>query len=257
VAPGSGTLGDITPHQPATRDRPPSVRAVDLALPRPRPERVSLDGERVRVEPLDPERHGSDLFRLGHDGTAEAEQSWEYMPYGPFASEAEHQAWLATQAAGDDPLFFVIVDRREDRAVGVATLLSIVPAHGSIELGHIWLSPGLQRTPAATEALVLLLRYALDDLGYRRMEWKCNAANAASRSAATRLGFRFEGIFYNHLVFKGRNRDTAWFSILDEEWPPLREAYATWLAAGNFDADGTQRRRLGELTVQMAPRAAT
>ncbi len=230
------------------RNRPPSVREVDLVLPRPRPERVSLDGEDVRVEPLDPGRHASDLFRLGHDGTPEAEQSWEYMPYGPFASETEHRAWLETQAASEDPLFFTVVDRHEHRAVGIATLLSIVPAHGSIELGHIWLAPRLQRTRAATEALVLLLRYALDDLGYRRMEWKCNAANEPSRSAARRLGFRFEGIFYNHLVFKGRNRDTAWFSILDEEWPRLREAYATWLAAANFGPDGAQRQRLSELT---------
>ena len=112
--------------------------------------------------------------------------------------------------------------------------MSIVPAHGTIEIGHIWLSPGLQRTPAATEALVLLMRYAMDDLGYRRLEWKCNAANDASRRAALRLGFRFEGVFFNHQVFKGRNRDTAWFSILDEEWPAVRAAYATWLAADNF-----------------------
>lgn len=231
-----------------TRNRKPSVRTIDLALPRPRPERVSLEGEEVRVEPLDPARHASDLFQLGHDGTPEAEQSWEFMPYGPFASEADHRAWLETQAASEDPLFFTVVDLSEDRAVGIATLLSIVPEHGSIELGHIWLAPRLQRTRAATEALVLLLRYAMDDLGYRRMEWKCNAANEPSRSAAARLGFRFEGIFFNHLVFKGRNRDTAWFSILDEEWPAVRAAYATWLAADNFDADGVQRQRLSELT---------
>ena len=232
------------------RNRPPSVRVIDTVLPRPRPERVPLDGERVRVEPLDPGRHGSDLFRLGHDGSAEAERSWEYLPYGPFASEREHRAWLEAQAAGEDPLFFTIVDRLDDRAVGVATLLSIVPAHGSIEIGHIWLSPRLQRTPAGTEGLVLLLRYCLDDLGYRRMEWKCNAANEPSRRAALRLGFRFEGIFYNHLVFKGRNRDTAWFSILDEEWPRLREAYATWLAGDNFDPDGAQRRSLSRLVAR-------
>jgi len=231
----------------ATRDRAPSMRALDLALPRPRPERLSLPGERVRVEPLDPARHGPDLFRLGHDGSAAAEQSWAYLPYGPFASESEHRAWLETQAASEDPLFFAIVDG-EERAVGVATLMSIVPAHGSIEIGHIWLSPGLQRTPAATEALVLLMRYAMDDLGYRRLEWKCNAANDASRRAAVRLGFRFEGVFFNHQVFKGRNRDTAWFSILDEEWPALRAAYATWLAADNFGPDGEQRRRLSELS---------
>jgi RimJ/RimL family protein N-acetyltransferase len=228
------------------RDRAPSMRAVGLALPRPRPERRSLPGERVRVEPLDPARHGPELFRRGHDGSPEAERSWAYLPYGPFASEGEHRAWLELHAASEDPLFFAIV--RDERAAGVATLMSIVPAHGTIEIGHIWLSPGLQRTPAATEALVLLMRHAMDDLGYRRLEWKCNAANDASRSAAVRLGFRFEGVFFNHQVFKGRNRDTAWFSILDEEWPRLRTAYATWLAADNFGPDGAQRMRLSELT---------
>src|SRR3954454_16876916 len=231
----------------ATRDRAPSMRAVELALPRPRPGRLSLRGERVRLEALDPARHGPDLFRLGHDGRAAAGQSWAYLPYGPFASASEHRSWLESQAASSDPLFFAIVNG-EDRAVGVATLMSIVPAHGSIEIGHIWLSPGLQRTPAATEALVLVLRYAMDELGYRRMEWKCNAANEGSRRAGARLGFRFEGVFYNHQIFKGRNRDTAWFSILDEEWPRLSAAYATWLAADNFGADGVQRRRLSELS---------
>jgi RimJ/RimL family protein N-acetyltransferase len=234
--------------EPVTRNRPPSVRPVELALPRPRPQRVSLDGDRVRVEPLDPGRHAADLFRLGHDGTAAAERSWDYLPYGPFASEPEHRSWLEVQAASDDPLFFTIVDRMDGCAVGVATLLRIEPAYGSIEIGHIWLSPRLQRTAAATEGLVLLLRYAMDELGNRRLEWKCDGANEPSRRAAARLGFRFEGVFYNHMVVKGRNRDTAWFSILDEEWPALRAAYATWLAADNFGPDGAQRRRLSELT---------
>ena len=211
-----------------------------------------LEGTRVRVEPLDPERHGPDLYRLGHDGSPEAEASWAYLPYGPFASEAAHRAWLEARAADEDPLFFTIAEARPPgRALGVATLLSIVPAQGTIELGHIWLSPLLQRTPAATEGLVLLIRHAMDDLGYRRMEWKCNAANAASRRAALRLGYRFEGIFYNHMVVKGRNRDTAWYSILAEEWPRLREAYATWLAPANFDADGAQKQRLSELTQRL------
>src|SRR3954447_21287304 len=135
----------------AMRDRAPSMRTVHLALPRPRPERLSLRGERVRVEPLEPARHGPDLFRLGHDGSAAAEQSWAYLPYGPFASESEHRSWLESQAASSDPLFFAIVDG-EDRAVGIATLMSIVPAHGSIEIAHIGLSPRLQRTAAASQA---------------------------------------------------------------------------------------------------------
>jgi len=230
-----------------TRDRRPSVRPVGLALPRPRPERRVLEGRFARLEPLDADRHGPSLFALGH-GSDEALRSWAFLPYGPFASEAEHVAWLREQAARDDPLFSAVVEPGTGRAVGVGTLMSIVPDHATIEIGHLWFSPVLQRTPAATEALVLLLRYALDGLGYRRMEWKCDAANAASRRAALRLGYRFEGVFFNHRVIKGRNRDTAWFSILDEEWPRLRAAYAGWLAPENFGPDGEQLIRLGDLT---------
>ena len=241
------------PDSEPIRDREPSTRPVDLALPRPRPERRVVEGRFARLEPLDADRHGPSLAALGQ-GSEAALRSWEYLPYGPFPSEAEHVALLREQAASDDPLFFAIVEPGSGRAVGVGTLMSIVPAHGSIEIGHLWFSPVLQRTPAATEALVLLLRYALDDLGYRRMEWKCNAANWPSRRAATRLGYRFEGIFYNHFVVKGHNRDTAWFSILDEEWPHLRDGYAAWLAPENFDTEGRQRTRLSDLT---RPRTGT
>lgn len=229
------------------RGRPPSVRPVRLDLPRPWPERRDLEGRFVRMVPLDVGRHGASLYALGHGGD-DALRSWEFLPYGPFASEAEHVAWLGARAAQDDPLFFAIVEPDSGRALGVGTLMSIVPHHGTIEIGHLWFSPGLRQTPAATEALVLLLRHAMDELGYRRIEWKCNAANIASRRAASRLGYRFEGIFYNHQVVKGHNRDTAWFSILDEEWPRLRDAYATWLAPDNFGSDGTQRTRLSDLT---------
>jgi RimJ/RimL family protein N-acetyltransferase len=229
------------------RDRPPSVRPVRLALPRPRPERRVLEGRFARLGPLDADHHGPSLYRLGH-GSDDALRSWEFLPYGPFASEAEHVAWLREQAAHDDPLFFAITEPGSDRAIGVGTLMSIAPHHGTIEIGHLWFSPLMQRTPAATEALVLLFRYAMDELGYRRLEWKCNAANVPSRRAASRLGYRFEGIFYNHQVVKGCNRDTAWFSILDEEWPRLRDAYATWLAQDNFGPDGEQRTRLSDLT---------
>ena len=202
----------------------------------------------MRLEPVDPERHGPDLYAAGHDHSPEARRSWEYLPYGPFASAGEHRSWLRAQAAGEDRLFFAIVEKPAERAAGIATLMSIEPDHGSIEIGHIWLSPGLQRTPAATEALALLMTYALEELSYRRVEWKCNAANDASRRAALRLGYAFEGIFYNHRVYKGRNRDTAWYSVLDEEWPRLREGYATWLAPANFDSHGAQRQRLSDLT---------
>jgi RimJ/RimL family protein N-acetyltransferase len=232
----------------STRRRPPgSTRAVEDELPRPRPERVTLRGAHVRLEALDAGRHGASLYALGHDGSAEAEVSWEYLPYGPFADAAEHAAWLEAQQRSADPFFFAICDPDEGHALGVASLLSIQPQHGTIEIGHIWFSPRLQRTIAATEALILLLRHAFDDLGYRRVEWKCNAANAASQRAAVRLGFVPEGVFYDHLVVKGRNRDTAWFSIVRDEWPPLRAAFAQWLAPANFTSAGAQVRRLGEI----------
>jgi RimJ/RimL family protein N-acetyltransferase len=227
----------------AVRDRQPNKRPVTMPLPAPRPERTVHEGRLVRLEPLDADAHGADLYALGHADAA-ALASWDYLPYGPFPSEDAHKAWLRQQAAGDDPLFFAIRDRADGRTVGVATLMAIAPEHGSIEIGHLWFSPRLQRTPAATEALFLLLRHAFDDRGYRRMEWKCDAANAASRGAALRLGYRFEGIFYNHRVVKGLNRDTAWFSILDEEWPRLRDNFTAWLAPENFDERGRQRRSL-------------
>jgi RimJ/RimL family protein N-acetyltransferase len=227
----------------SVRDRQPSKRPVATPLPVPRPQRVVHEGRFVRLEPLDADAHAVDLYALGHaDETARA--SWDYLPYGPFPSAEAHAAWLRQQAAGDDPLFFAIRDLADGRTVGVATLMSIAPEHGSIEIGHLWFSPRLQRTPAATEALFLLLRHAFDDLGYRRMEWKCDAANAPSRAAATRLGYRFEGVFFNHRVVKGHNRDTAWFSILDEEWPRLRANFVAWLAPDNFDAQGGQLRSL-------------
>lgn len=233
----------ITPEP--MRDRQPAKPPVADALPRPRPERRVFEGRFARLEPLDAGRHGPSLWRLGHDGSEAALRSWDYLPYGPFASEAELTGWLAAQASGEDPVFFAIVDPASGEAVGWGALMSIVPEHGVIEIGHLWFSPRLQRTPAATEALFLMLRHALDDLGYRRMEWKCDAANLPSRRAATRLGYVHEGTFYNHRVVKGHNRDTAWFSILDEEWPRLRAGFEAWLSPENFDAEGRQRSRLG------------
>jgi RimJ/RimL family protein N-acetyltransferase len=214
--------------------------------PAPRPARVSHQGRYARVEPLDPDAHAADLFAASH-GDPERARIWDYLPYGPFASDAEFRTHLTAQAASQDPLFFAIRPHAGDRVEGVASLMSIEPEHRSIEIGHIWLGPDLQRTPAATEALFLLIAHALDDLGYRRVEWKCNAANAASRAAACRLGFIHEGVFYQHRIFKGINRDTAWFSILDHEWPALRANFETWLEPANFDGDGKQRRSLGDL----------
>ena len=207
------------------------------------PERAPLAGETVLLEPLDPERHGDDLFAA----TANADETWFYLPYGPFDGRDEFIAWLRDRAALKDPLAFAIIDRAAAAARGIATLMSIVPEHGVIEIGHIWLSPQLQRTRQATEAIFLLARYAFDDLGNRRLEWKCDAANAPSRRAAERFGFVFEGVFRHHRVIKGRNRDTAWYSITDAEWPTRRAEFQAWLAPGNFDSSGRQRRSLGEI----------
>src|SRR5918997_962201 len=198
------------------------------------------------MEPFDPARHGDDLYAASH-GDAARERIWDYLPYGPFATREAFDAHLAAQAASEDPLFFAIRPRASNRVKGVASLMSIEPDHRSIEIGHIWLGPDLQRTPAATEALFLLIAHALDDLGYRRMEWKGNAANAASRAAACRLGFIHEGVFYQTRIIKGFNRDTAWFSILDHEWPALRANFETWLDPANFDEVGKQRQSLGDL----------
>jgi RimJ/RimL family protein N-acetyltransferase len=148
----------------------------------------------------------------------------------------------------DDPLAFTIIDRAAGAARGLATLMSMVPEHGVIEIGHIWLSPQLQRTRQATEAIYVMARHAFEDLGNRRLEWKCDAQNAASRRAAERFGFTFEGVFRQHRVIKGRNRDTAWYSIIDGEWPQRRAAFEAWLAPANFDASGAQRRSLGEIS---------
>jgi RimJ/RimL family protein N-acetyltransferase len=196
-----------------------------------------LLGTRVRLERLDPERHADDLLAAA----AGDAKLWDYLPYGPFADADELRAWLAERAASTDPLFLTIVDAATGRASGVVTYLRIEPEHGCIEIGHIWFGASLQRTPAATETIYLLARHAFDDLGNRRLEWKCDAANARSRRAAERFGFTFEGVFRQHMIVKGRNRDTAWFSLLDSEWPAARAAFEAWLSAENFHADGRQR----------------
>jgi RimJ/RimL family protein N-acetyltransferase len=214
------------------------------------PRREPLDGDKVRLEPLDVDRHGADLFAA----SLGAEESWRYLPYGPFAGKDEFLRWLARHAATADPLALAIVDRGAGAARGIATFMSIVPEHGVIEIGHIWLSPKLQRTRQATEAIFVMSRHAFDDLGNRRLEWKCDAANAPSRRAADRFGFAFEGVFRQHRVNKGRNRDTAWYSIIDSEWPARRAAFEAWLAPDNFDGDGMQRRSLSEIRDQLLTR---
>jgi RimJ/RimL family protein N-acetyltransferase len=205
--------------------------------------RQVLRGSRVRLEPFDAAKHEASLYESLHDQEADP-HLWDYLPYGPFGRREWH-TWFTVSAASTDPLFFALVV--QGVPAGQASYLRIEPEHGVIEIGHIALGPSLQRTPAATEALFLLARHAFDELGYRRLEWKCDALNARSRRAAERLGFTFEGIFRQHMIVKGRNRDSAWFSIIDGEWPARRAAFERWLAADNFDEAGSQRRSLGEI----------
>jgi RimJ/RimL family protein N-acetyltransferase len=209
------------------------------------PEGVTLTGQHVLLVPLDAEQHGDALYEATHG--PEKDRLWLYLFDGPFPDSASFRAALAQKARSLDPLFFAIVDQTSKRAMGYAAYLRIEPTHGCVEVGHIVYAPALQRTRGATEAMYLMAKYVFDDLGYRRYEWKCNALNAPSRRAALRLGFTFEGIFRQHMIVKGRNRDTAWFSMLDSEWPARKAAFERWLDPANFDAAGRQRVALSTL----------
>jgi RimJ/RimL family protein N-acetyltransferase len=221
-------LGEALPHW--TRRAPP------------RP--VTIDGRFCRIEPLDTKRHGNDLVAAFRDTD---ESSWVYLFIGPFADDAGILNWITESANSKDYIYRAIIDRRTGRAAGRCAYMRPDPANGVVEIGSIHYSDSLKRTPATTEAMFLLMRHVFDDLGYRRYEWKCNSFNAPSRRTALRLGFRFEGIFRNHMVVKGHNRDTAWFSILDSEWPALKSAYERWLTPENFDREGRQRVSLSDL----------
>jgi RimJ/RimL family protein N-acetyltransferase len=215
------------------------------------PPREPMRGRYCIVEPLDPVRHTSDLHAanlIDREG-----RNWTYLPYEPFETEAAYRVWVEKAAAGSDPLTQAIIDAATGKAVGVASFMRIDVPHGVIEVGGINYSPLLQRKPAATEAMYLMMKRVFD-LGYRRYEWKCDSLNAPSRAAAARLGFSYEGLFRQAWVYKGRNRDTTWFSILDSEWPALREAFERWLAPANFDADGRQRVSLSSLTTPLLKR---
>ena len=196
-----------------------------------------FQGDRVVLRPIDPETDAEPLFEAGRDPAI-----WTYLPYGPYADASELRDALREQAASEDPVFYSV--EAGGTPAGIVSYLRITPEHGVIEIGHIWFGTPLQRTTAATEAIYLLARHAFDDLGWRRLEWKCNAANAASRRAAERFGFTFEGVFRKHMLVKGENRDTAWYSIVDDEWPAIRAGFERWLAADNFDDNGVQRRTL-------------
>lgn len=222
----------------------PIGRPLPQWRPVPLPPRDPMEGRFCRLVPLDLESHGNDLWNA-YSADADG-RLWTYLPYGPFADREAYFARMRTDWLGQDPLFHAIVERASNRAVGVASYLRILPEVGSIEVGHLCFSPLLQRTPLATEAMYLMMKRAFD-LGYRRYEWKCDALNAPSNAAARRLGFTFEGTFRQCVVYKGRNRDTNWYSILDHEWPAIDAAFRRWLAAENFDAAGRQRRRLADL----------
>ena len=209
------------------------------------PERAPLTGARVRLRPLNPDTDARALFELSHAPTGDP-SIWRYLFDGPYETFESFLADLQLQAQMDDPLFFTVLDA-DGNPQGVASYLAIVPEHGTIELGHIWFGRSLQRSAAASEVVYLLTSNAIDKLGYRRVEWKCNALNGPSRNAAERFGFEYEGTFKQHKVIKGHNRDTAWFSITDERWPALKLAFERWLAPENFDSDGRQLSRLADL----------
>lgn len=209
---------------------------------RPHPRGARMQGRLCRLEPIDAASHTAELYaafsrdREGRD--------WTYLPYGPFASAAELRRWIECSCVGADPCFFSIIDERSGHAAGVASYLRIEPVIGVIEVGHIHFSPLMQGRPIATEAMYLMMRQVFETWGYRRYEWKCDALNQPSRSAAERLGFIFEGLFRQATIYKGRNRDTAWYSIIDREWPLAKNVFESWLDPQNFDADGAQKSSL-------------
>jgi RimJ/RimL family protein N-acetyltransferase len=207
------------------------------------PQRRVLQGRVGRLEPLDDARHGESLWRAVEG----ADAMWAYLPYGPWKDGAAFRAWLRERQALGDPLYYAVVDGATGRALGCVTLMRVDQTNGVIETGHIFYSPALQKTPLATEAVFLLGKYIFDDLGYRRFEWKCNNDNESSRRAAKRFGFVFEGVFRQHMIVKGRNRDTAWFSIIDGEWPARKAAFERFLSPDNFDAAGQQTQSLSSL----------
>jgi RimJ/RimL family protein N-acetyltransferase len=210
-----------------------------------RPPRTAMTGRYCRVEPIDPARHAGDLYQA--NAADPGRRNFTYLTIGPFDSLEQYREWMTGAVKSEDPLFFAIVDAETGKAVGIATYMRIDPKNGVIEVGNLNFSPLLQRKPAATEAMYLMMKRVFE-MGYRRYEWKCDALNAASRAAAQRLGFSFEGVFRQHTIYKGRARDTAWYAMIDGEWPELDRAFQRWLAPDNFDAAGKQKLRLSDLT---------
>lgn len=228
------------------------IGPLDDGPPATRPDRRMLAGRFVTLVPLDPAQHGDDLF-AGSRGP-EHDRLWLYLNAGPFAERSAFGTYLDSIAGRDEPVTLAIVDKASGRAAGHLGLMRIKPAHKVIEVGNVLFTAAVSRTPGGTEAIYLAARHVFDDLGFVRFEWKCNALNAPSRRAALRFGFTFEGVFPRHMIQKGRLRDTAWFSMLASEWPARRAAFEAWLAPRNFDADGRQKARLGDMMADAAAR---
>jgi RimJ/RimL family protein N-acetyltransferase len=215
-----------------------------------RPTRTPLRGSQILLRPVDAATDAEPLYAVSHPPAGDP-AIWTYLPDGPYESPEHLRRMLTWAETSEDPLYFTLANLPDERPLGLASYLRIKPEFGVIEIGHIWFGVPLQRTTAATEAIYLLAGRVFDDLGYRRLEWKCNALNAASRRAAERFGFTFEGVFRNHQVVKGRNRDTAWYAVTDDEWPAIRSAFQSWLGRANFDKDGLQKRSLRDLMAEM------
>ena len=213
--------------------------------PARRPEPTELRGSHALLRPVNAD-DAEALHPLAHPPAGDP-SIWAYLPYGPYASPEQMAQFLSSATSSTDPLWLTLVRLPDETPLGLAAYQRIKPEHGVIEIGQLWYGPPLKRTTAATELIYLLARHAFDDLGYRRLEWKCDALNAGSRRAAERYGFTFEGIFRQHMVVKGRNRDTAWFAITDGDWPAIRGSFEAWLAPENFDEEGRQRRALHAL----------
>lgn len=225
--------------------------AEDLShwTPRPRPSCQPMEGRFVRLEKLDPDKHSEGLFDASAQPDGEARFRW--LPEMPPSDRDDFRKWMDRSAASEDPLFFAVIDKATGQIAGRQTFMRLDTANGVAEIGNIYWGPLVSRKPAATEALFLFARHIFDDLGYRRFEWKCNNENLPSKRAALRFGFRHEGVFHQHLIVKGLNRDTAWFAMLDKDWAKLRPAYEAWLATENFDRDGAQRRKLEDLRAEL------
>lgn len=235
---------NIAVIQPVNDLGQPVGRPVDGWTPRAVPPRTPMEARLSIVVPIDVSLHAKELYLASLDDPDG--RSWTYLSDGPFSTFDAYQRWLSRLSEREDPMVHVVIDRRSGAAVGIAAFLRIDPSHGVIEVGHIHYTPLLRKSAAATEAMALMMSRVFDELGYRRYEWKCDSLNAPPRKAASRLGFTFEGVFRQAVVYKGRNRDTAWYSILDREWPSMREAFTRWLAPENFDESGRQRQRLKE-----------